>query len=68
MAHTQTGEVAVMSGEGTHKYTWATSVKVDRHGALHIYGHHKQHAVHLYGEWTGYLVKAPHVDDNLDSA
>lgn len=61
MAHAQTGTVAVTAGEGTVtvRYSWSTSVKVDRNGTLHIYGHHKQHAVHLAGDWTGYYASAP---------
>lgn len=59
MAHAQTGPVAVQTADGATRYSWSTSVKVDRTGNLHVYGHHKQHAVHLEGEWTGYLAAAP---------
>lgn len=60
MSHPQTGPVVVQLADGgTASYPWATHVKVDRHGALHINGHHKQHAVHLEGEWSKYGASAP---------
>ena len=60
MSYPQTGPVVVQtSGGAAVSYPWATSVRVDRKGSLHIYGHHKQHAVHLEGEWSKYGVSAP---------
>ena len=60
MSYPQTGPVMVQLDDGgMASYPWATSVKVDRKGALHVYGHHKQHAVYLEGEWQKYGVSAP---------
>ena len=60
MAYPTTGPVSVkLEGGQTATDPWATSVRVDRKGALHIYGHHKQHAVYLEGQWTHYVVSAP---------
>lgn len=61
MSYPQTGPVAVQTPEEKLAVTfpWATSVRVDRKGTLHVHGRHQQHAVFLKGEWTGYLVTAP---------
>jgi hypothetical protein len=59
MSYAQTGPVVVMTPAASESFPWATSVRVDRAGALHIYGHHKQHAVFLEGEWSKYGVSAP---------
>lgn len=57
--YVQTGPVIVkLEGGSTSTHTWATRVTVDRKGNLHIYGHHRQHIVHLEGEWTAYVVSA----------
>lgn len=60
MAYAATGPVLVKVSDGTTaSYPWATRVAVDRKGTLHIYGHHRQHAVFLDGEWSAYVVSAP---------
>ena len=58
--YSQTGTVLVKLASGSSvNYPWATSVKVDKKRSLHIYGHHRQHAVYLEGEWQAYVVSAP---------
>jgi hypothetical protein len=40
-------------------YPWATSVRLDRRGDLHILQGWRQRAFHPAGEWTKYTVAAP---------
>lgn len=61
MAYSQTGPVIVrgIDKSSITEYLWATRVMVDRKGTLHVYGHHRQHAVFLEGQWSAYVVSAP---------
>lgn len=67
MSHAQIGSVVVaLADEETRAYEWATSVRVDRKGTLHIHGPHGQHIVHLVGEWLQYAASSADVFEITD--
>jgi hypothetical protein len=56
----ETGAQTVMvrtAGGQEHAYPWATSVRVDRLGDLHVLQGLRQRAFHPCAEWASYTVK-----------
>jgi hypothetical protein len=44
-----------MTAAGKQEFPWATRVKQEKDGTLHIYGALKRHHVFEPSQWTGYL-------------
>lgn len=55
MPYTLTGGVVVMTPAGKQDFPWATRVKQEKNGTLHIYGALKRHHVLEPDEWSAYV-------------
>jgi hypothetical protein len=55
MPYTLSGAIIVMTPDGKQEFPWATRVKQEKDGTLHIYGALKRHHVLEPHEWTAFL-------------